>query len=265
MGAGFEVVGEAGAGLVVHVPHGGTVVPDEVRRGLLVDDQRLEAELLVLTDWLTPRLFVPPAHAVGAVALVNRVSRLVVDHERLPDAREPLAPLGLGAIYTRTADGQRLRDERDIAQRVRLLDEWFHPWAAAAERLVDAALERHGRCLVLDAHSFPSRPLPYEDPALARPDVCLGFEDPHAPADLVDALEKRITRDGLTVARNQPFAGAYVPLRHYGTDRAVRSVMIEVNRALYLDEGTGEPGPGFAATRALVADLVAIAAEEAPA
>jgi N-formylglutamate deformylase len=261
----FEVLvdGEPAVPLVTHVPHGGTRIPPDVRRGLLVDDERLEAELLALTDWHTAQLFGPPTLEAGGVAIVNRVSRLVVDPERLPDAREPMARFGLGTVYSSTIDGATLRRASDIAGRVALLDRYLQPWTDAVDRLVGAALERHGRCLVLDGHSFPSRPLPYEDPGLARPDICLGFAEPHVPEAVVEALTEACRRWGWSAAHNEPFAGSYVPLPRFGLDRRVTSIMVEVNRGRYLDEATGERGPGFAETAALVRDLVGLAAAEA--
>jgi N-formylglutamate amidohydrolase len=128
---------------------------------------------------------------------------------------------------------------------------------------VTEAVDRHGRALVLDAHSFPSSPFPFEDPSLARPDVCLGFEAPHVPGELVAALGARCRDRGLSVAHNEPFAGSYVPLSRYGRDARVGSVMVELNRRLYCDEATGERSAGFAATAGLVSDLVALAADAA--
>lgn len=246
--------------LVAHVPHGGTRLPLEVRRHLLVDDEALEAELVAMTDWHTAELFAPAVVAAGGVALVNRASRLVVDPERLPDAREPMAAHGMGAVYTRTSGGTPLRDERDAAARVALLDGWFEPWATAIGRAVDAAVDAHGRCLVLDAHSYPSRPLPYEDPRRRRPEVCLGHEAPHTPRALVDAMAAACRERGLDVAENTPFAGSYVPLDRYGLRGPVRSVMVELRRDRYCDEATGERSRGFAAARDLVAELVGLAA-----
>ena len=40
-------------------------------------------------------------------------------------------------------------------------------------------------------------------------------------------------------------SGAIVPKAHYRRNSAVRAVMIEVNRALYMDEQTGMPHDGF--------------------
>ena len=38
---------------------------------------------------------------------------------------------------------------------------------------------------------------------------------------------------------NQPFAGAYVPLRWFGKDSRVEAIMLEVRRDAYMDEATG--------------------------
>ncbi len=260
-----EPDGGARAPLVVHIPHGGTHLPAEVRRSLLVDDDVLAAELLALTDHLTPRLFAPAAVAAGGVALVNRLSRLVVDPERLPDSVEPMAAHGLGAVYVRTTTGARLREERHAALRVGLIDAHLEPWAARMTALVGAAVRRHGRALVVDGHSYPSAPLPCEDPSLPRPEVCLGAEEPHEHPELLAAMAARCRDAGLSVARDVPYRGAYVPLDFHGRDRRVRSVMVELRRDTHLDEATGEPGPGFAAVRDLVADLVALAGEAAAA
>ena len=51
---------------------------------------------------------------------------------------------------------------------------------------------------------------------------------------------------GWSVRLNSPFEGALVPMRHYRKQRNLAAVMIEANRALYVDEATGERKPYFA-------------------
>jgi N-formylglutamate deformylase len=48
------------------------------------------------------------------------------------------------------------------------------------------------------------------------------------------------------VAVNTPFAGTIVPMSHYGKDRRVSSIMIEINRGLYLNDFSEEKTSGFA-------------------
>ena len=64
---------------------------------------------------------------------------------------------------------------------------------------------------------------------------------------------------GFSVRDNRPFAGTIVPLRFYGKDARVWSVMIEVNRGLYL-QGM-EKGAGYAKVKRVIRKAVERAAE----
>jgi N-formylglutamate deformylase len=243
----FDVLGPTAAArpIVGHLPHTSLHIPPGERAGILLDDDALEAELLRLTDRHTDRLFAW-IRDLGGTLLLNRVSRLVVDPERFPDdAREPMAMVGQGAVYTRTADGDPLRAV-DPGQRSRLMARWYEPYHAALEGIVAGTLDAFGACLVLDAHSFATVPLPSEpDQDPDRPDVCLGTDPYHTPRALAAGLATALGEEGFTVAVDRPFSGSLVPLRWYGEEPRVTSIMIEVRRGTYMDEGTGEPHAGF--------------------
>src|SRR5947209_15892928 len=137
--------------------------------------------------------------------------------------------VGMGAVYTRTSHGEPLR--REDAERERnLLDEYFHPYAQAMTQLVDDRLDATGHAVILDVHSYPSKPLPYELHADgSRPAVCLGTDAFHTPRWLIDAARAAFEPCG-EIELNTPFAGCYVPLRHYNAQPAVSAIMIEVRR-----------------------------------
>ena len=244
---GFEVLGPTAAPrpIVGHVPHAAVVIPPRERAGILLDDPALGLELLRVTDLHTDRLYAW-IRGLGGSLLVNRVSRLVVDPERFADdASEPMARVGQGVVYTRTSHGLPLRDA-DPAERRRLLERWYAPYHAALAALVGEALSAFGRCLLIDGHSFASVPLPSEpDQDPDRPDVCLGTDPFHTPPALAAALRAALEAEGFRVAVDRPFGGALVPLRWYRTDPRVASLMLEVRRGIYVDEGTGAPLPAF--------------------
>ncbi|MEZ4281608.1 MAG: DUF3293 domain-containing protein [Myxococcota bacterium] len=233
--------------LVVHLPHDSARVPEPWRSQIQLDDAALGRELLAMTDAHTESLFAPSSLSQGGFAFINRLSRLVFDPERFErDEQEPMAANGMGVVYKRTSNGQPLRRaEFSAAQREEILDRLFRPYAQAFEDLVARIINEHGRCLIIDGHSFPSVPLPYEDSDLDRPDLCLGFDPFHASETLVDALERIGERSGWTVGRNVPFSGSYVPLSRYRSDRRVTSIMIELKRSRYMDERTGEQRNDF--------------------
>jgi N-formylglutamate amidohydrolase len=82
--------------------------------------------------------------------------------------------------------------------------------------------------------------------------------------ELTEAGREWLEARGYTVLVDRPYAGTLVPRDFYRSDPRVHSIMIEVNRALYMDEPSGQKSPRFAEMRqlitALVAQLAAVAA-----
>jgi len=75
--------------------------------------------------------------------------------------------------------------------------------------------------------------------------------------ELADEVSERFRQLGYTVALNRPFRGALVPATFYRRDTHVAAVMIELNRAQYLDESTGAKSSRFDETSAAVAQVLA--------
>ena len=92
-------------------------------------------------------------------------------------------------------------------------------------------------CRIIDVHSFPVFPPPYKlNQTTIRPDFCLGTDDFHTSEELVARVEKILESCGYSTARNQLFSGTIVPIKHHRKDQRVQSLMIEINRWLYLGE-----------------------------
>jgi N-formylglutamate amidohydrolase len=242
--------------VILHVPHSSRTVPADVRGGILLDDAALERELDHITDSHTAQIAAEAA-AAAAVApwrFVNELSRLVIDPERFPDEREEMLAVGMGAVYTRTTHREALRATGFDGGP--LTDRYFHPYAAAMTAAVDERLETVGRAVVIDVHSYPTEPLPYELHGDGpRPPICLGTDAFHTPPELVAAAQNAFAGFGGT-GLDSPFAGTYVPLRHYGKDRRVGALMIEIRRDVYMTEPGGPAGPGLRTLARALAELV---------
>jgi N-formylglutamate amidohydrolase len=248
--------GAPGSPVILHVPHSSRTVPDDVRRGITLDDAALGAELDHITDAHTAEI---AAAAVARCAtapwrFVNGLSRLVIDPERFPDEREEMLAVGMGAVYTRTTHGEELRPSTYDGKP--LLDAYFHPYAAAMTEAVDERLAAVGRAVIVDVHSYPALRLPYELHGDGpRPPICLGRDAFHTPDALLAHAERAFARFGGT-GIDSPFAGTYVPLRHYGRDPRVTALMIEIRRDLYMTEPGGPHGPGVDTLGEALAELV---------
>lgn len=236
---------------VLHIPHARTAIPPDLRDSLLLDDTLLAAELVAMTDHLTDRLFELP----NAIRVVYPVSRLIVDPERFPDdSKEPMAAHGMGAVYERTSTGGPLRERPSHADRENLLRRFYHPHHAALAAAVACRLEEtHNSCLLIDCHSFPSRARTFElDPLAPRPDINLGTDPFHTPPELTAGATAAFEKQGFAVQVDRPYRGTLVPARFYQADSRVRSLMVEVNRRLYLDEPTGLARSDFRTVRARI-------------
>jgi N-formylglutamate deformylase len=244
--------GAGNSPVLLHVPHAGTGIPAWTRPHLLLDDTELAAEVAALTDHHTDTIALDAADRaeVRPWVLVNTVSRFVVDPERFPDEREEMAAAGMAAVYTRGTRGQLIRAD-DAEHHSALRTAYYDTWAEAVRAAVDARLAATGRAVLIDVHSYPSVPLPYEMHADGpRPPICLGTDPAHTPDWLVAAATSAFGAVGL----DSPFAGTYVPLVHHRTSTPVYSIMIEIRRDQYMTEPAGPPTPGLAqVTRALTA------------
>jgi N-formylglutamate amidohydrolase len=133
-------------------------------------------------------------------------------------------------------------------------------------RLTEAVrrqLDQFDRALLIDGHSFSETVLPYEPKEnfhLVRPEICLGADPYFTPDPLLNAAKTYFTKAGLEVAVNTPFAGAIVPEPFYSQrDKRVRSLMIEVNHSLYMDEKTGRKKETFEEVKEAVQGFLKLA------
>lgn len=237
---GWEIdPGDPRSKVILHVPHASREIPASERRRILLSDTALEAELDAITDAHTDLLAFAAADKAERRPWIfrNRYSRLLVDPERFPDEREEMLEVGMGPVYLQTTDRQSLRSPEPEDDE-RLMDGYYWPYARAFEDLVEKRLEELGEVLIIDLHSYPREPLPYERHAdQARPELCIGVDEFHAPKSSIEASKAAWAR---SVEMNQPFSGSYVPERFYETDTRVRSVMLEIRRDI-MGEWRSEP------------------------
>jgi N-formylglutamate amidohydrolase len=125
--------------------------------------------------------------------------------------------------------------------------------------LIDQSITDFGQAILIDCHSMPHEALEnMGPPGAGRPDVVLGDRfGATASGAVMDQVEAAFIAAGLKVARNMPFAGAYIT-QHYGRpSRHQHAIQVEIDRALYMDEATLTPSAGFDAFRDLLDGVIA--------
>jgi len=243
--------------MIFHLPHSSFSIPSNLRSAFLLDDQALEAELLRMADAHTDDLFGSHAETDDSVVTFP-VSRLVLDPERfLDDTLETMAAIGMGVIYERTSSGDPLRNNPSLEERDALIQQLYVPHHKRLNAAIENDLTQNDSALILDCHSFPSIPLPFEiDQDPDRPDICLGTDPFHTPEQLVEVAGKAVTDEGFTYRINRPYGGSLVPSRYWEKDQRVSSIMIEVNRSLYMKEGTGKRSGQYGKCRSSLGRII---------
>jgi N-formylglutamate amidohydrolase len=240
--------------VVLHIPHSSKLIPAECTADFLISDDEIDLELLCMTDHYTDEIF----SDIPGVPIVFPLSRLVIDVERFEDdAREPMSKVGMGVIYERTHDCRALKRQISPAERERLLRMFYRPHHVAFELAVEVALNSHGKVLIIDCHSYPSSALPYEifDHS-TRPEIGIGTDIFHTSHEIANRSLLAFAQRGFSVALNKPFPGAITPLKYYGTDPRVKSIMIEVRRDLYMNETSGTKLEDFLILRQRISEAV---------
>jgi N-formylglutamate amidohydrolase len=219
--------------IIVNAPHASDYIPPEIRGTLLLSDEEIGKEHELLVDIWADKFF---SGLAGVTIHSAEVSRLVCDTERFDDdTQEPMAAVGRGVIYTKTADGRSLR-ELSAGEREAILGKYYRPYHAKLTSLVADERTRSGSVLIIDSHSFWH----CDEHWLSCPvDLCIGVDGYHTPGDLVEATKRVGGAYFRSIEINHPYSGSLVPMQFYQKDKNVFSIMIEINRKSYAKQSGG--------------------------
>lgn len=214
--------------LILHIPHSSLYIPTDSSYNVTESD--LREEILKLTDLGTDKIFDLGPEVTKVIFPYNRV---YCDVERLPDELEELYHKGRGFYYTKRDNGSELRN-LDNKETVISIYNTYHE---KLTNVVKEKLETIGFVNIIDCHSFSDYPFDSDlDKSENRPDICLGVDNFHTPDWLVTLCKNYFTELGYNVKINSPYSGTLVPLKYYKKNNKVNSIMIEINRKLFLDK-----------------------------
>ena len=233
---------------IFHIPHCSFDIPSKYLSDFAVSAEKLEAEKIKMTDSYTDELFVDCVTDTDT-QIIFPVSRLLVDVERFSeDAQEPMAEIGMGMLYRSCHDLSQLRASNAFGEELKKA--YYDQHHKAFTALVDEQLQNFGEVLIIDCHSFPAKPWPYERNQIGnRPEICIGTDAFHTTTEMEVRLANAFRQQGFDVDIDTPFSGSIVPMKFYQKDERVKSIMVEVRRDLYMDEVTGKRNLSFLKTK----------------
>lgn len=167
------------------------------------------------TDWHTDFIFSDTREEV--VPFIFNYHRFLVDVERLEN--DPLENEGRGILYTNV--NGHLRDGLDkdkCEQLMNLRKEYLN---SISQELTDSTL-------LIDCHSF-------NNDVAKDIDICIGFNNDESKPnkEVINGIASIFTSAGYKVAFNKPYSNSITPK----SECTYKSIMIEVNKKLYLKNG----------------------------
>ncbi|GAA4053530.1 N-formylglutamate amidohydrolase [Flavobacterium chungnamense] len=237
--------------LLLHIPHASVVIP--FYDGYINDQLKIEKEQLKLTDWYTDELF----FSSSDILIKAPFSRIFCDVERFEnDADEVMSKYGMGAVYTHFDSGELMRE---VTPNLRnsIMQEYYWKHHNEFTFAVSNELEKNGTCLIVDCHSYPSTPVTRDlNQSPQRPDFNIGIDPFHTPQFLIDASVAFFEEKGYSLGVDWPYSGTIVPMAFYQKNPNVHSIMLEINRGLYLLEPGNEKSEQFTAIKQVVQDFL---------
>lgn len=236
-------------------PHSGRTYPK-----LFLAQSRLDAQALRKSEDCYVDLLFAHVASLGAPLIAAHFPRAYVDVNREPYELDPdlfSDPLpdyansqsarvigGLGTIARVVADSEEIYRQRlPLSAAHERIEQLYKPFHRALAELIEATRNRFGFAILVDCHSMPSVSA---NQGGSRPDVVIGdrYGGSCSPR-LTRLVKETVASLGYDVQLNRPYAGGYIT-EHYGRPfKGVHAVQVEINRGLYLDEGSLALSAGF--------------------
>jgi N-formylglutamate deformylase len=219
----------------------------------VIEEKSINQELIKLTDWYTDDLF----YSADDEMIVADFSRIFCDPERFTDdAQEVMAQFGMGVLYEKTDAGELMRIVTPEL-REKVLSEYYWKHHRKFSKAVQNQLEMFGKALIVDCHSYPSIPLTRDlDKSSKRPDFNIGTDSFHTSQELIDLSVSFFEKAGYSLGVDWPYKGSIVPMEYYQKNKNVQTIMLEINRALYLKEPTNEKSGRYAEIKKVVGEYL---------
>ncbi|NNE89807.1 MAG: N-formylglutamate amidohydrolase [Silicimonas sp.] len=248
-------------------PHSGRSYPWSFIRRTNLDENTLRSS----EDAYVDRLF-DAAPSNGAPFLKATAPRAWIDVNRSSkeldpaliegikkSAHNPRVASGLGVVPRVVANGRAIYSGKISRKEAESrIQEVWQPWHDALTQLMDDSVTLFGEAVLVDCHSMPHEAIEtLSHPRGARPEIVLGDRfGAAASAEIVDRLEAAFSAAGLRVARNAPFAGAFVTQHHGRPARNRHVVQVEIDRALYMNEQAIRPNNNYATFKSMIDRIV---------
>ena len=196
----------------------------------------------------------------GAPKIIANAPRAFIDLNRSTDEldpalisgiknniRSPRISSGLGVIPRVVSHGKEIyRGKLSLEQAQSRIEYYWKPYHRDLANLLKRAQSIYGQSLLIDMHSMPHEAVSTQSSFIKAPEIVVGdrfgmSSDPEFTNLIVSILKQH----GFRVAKNTPFAGAFITKHHGKIKDRTHAIQLEIDRSLYMDEEQISPNSGF--------------------
>ena len=161
--------------------------------------------------------------------------------------RNPRISSGLGVIPRVVSHGKEIyRGKLSFEQAQSRIKYYWKPYHTDLSNLLQRSQSVFGQSLLIDIHSMPHEAVSTQSSFIKPPEIVVGdrfgmSSDPEFTNLVISILKQHDFR----VAKNTPFAGAFITKHHGKVKKRIHALQLEIDRSLYMDEEKISPNSEF--------------------
>lgn len=166
---------------------------------------------------------------------------------------------GLGLIKTTSRYGHPLQERPlTVAEVTDRIERYHRPYHEELSRVIQRKRADFGLAVQISCHCMSAVGMPtHPDPGQERADFCVG--DMHGTTsspEYRDLLVDLFTDSGYSVTVNTPYDGGVLMSRNADVDNNIHSLMIEINKRLFMDINTFKKTEGAAKVQQMIDKVI---------
>ena len=243
------------SGVVFALPHSGRDYGVSFLNQSILDQLSIRSSEDAFLDQLIDGI-----EKYGAPKIIANAPRAFIDLNRSTDEldpalisgiknniKNPRISSGLGVIPRVVSHGKEIyRGKLSFEQAQSRIKYYWKPYHTDLSNLLQRSQSVFGQSLLIDIHSMPHEAVSTQSSFIKPPEIVVGdrfgmSSDP----ELTNLVISILKQHEFKVAKNTPFAGAFITKHHGKVKKRIHALQLEIDRSLYMDEEKISPNSDF--------------------
>ena len=243
------------SGVVFALPHSGRDYGVSFLNQSILDQLSIRSSEDAFLDQLIDGI-----EKYGAPKIIANAPRAFIDLNRSTDEldpalisgiknniKNPRISSGLGVIPRVVSHGKEIyRGKLSFEQAQSRIKYYWKPYHTDLSNLLQRSQSVFGQSLLIDIHSMPHEAVSTQSSFIKPPEIVVGdrfgmSSDP----ELTNLVISILKQHEFKVAKNTPFAGAFITKHHGKVKKRIHALQLEIDRSLYMDEEKISPNSEF--------------------